>query len=396
LTENDASVKTFVKAEKTNLTAKLDPAPRIISPRDARYNLVLGKFIKPIEGVLYRLLNEMCGGVTVMKGMNSFQIGDAVHKAWEQFSQPVGRGLDAKRFDQHTQGPALKYEQRVYQLFYHGGDRARLAQLLKWQLKTKCAAYLPDGVVKFNMGIRASGDMNTGLGTCLIACSLVHSYFTRIGVRYRLINNGDDCVVITEREDAHHVDGLFEHCKRAGYWMVIEDPVHEIEHIEFCQSHPVLTSAGWNMVRNFPVSVSKDMVSLLPLRTTGDWERWAHDVGMCGSATNMGVPVLYELYNSLARAGRGTFGDHALLRGGGLYFASLGLSGERLEITDAARVSFWEAYGVAPNRQVLLEQYYRSHTWDLHATRHGIYSNSTEAHLLARQTHEFYNTLLQP
>jgi len=97
ITASDAHITTFVKAEKVNFSAKKDPAPRIISPRDPRYNVELGLFIKPIEGVLYRLLDEMCGGKTVMKGLNSVEVGQAVWEAWSEFEDPVAVPADAMR-----------------------------------------------------------------------------------------------------------------------------------------------------------------------------------------------------------------------------------------------------------------------------------------------------------
>ena len=51
----DAEVKTFVKAEKINFTAKGDPAPRVIQPRSPRYNASVGRYLKPFE-------KNMCAG----------------------------------------------------------------------------------------------------------------------------------------------------------------------------------------------------------------------------------------------------------------------------------------------------------------------------------------------
>jgi hypothetical protein len=45
----DSYVSTFVKAEKVNFSSKSDPAPRVIQPRNPRYNVVVGKYIKKIE-----------------------------------------------------------------------------------------------------------------------------------------------------------------------------------------------------------------------------------------------------------------------------------------------------------------------------------------------------------
>jgi hypothetical protein len=373
VSRKDSEVKTFPKAEKTNFSAKLDPAPRIISPRDPRYNFALGLYIKPIEGALYKVLNRMCGGTTVMKGLNALQVGEAINQAWGEFSQPVGIPFDAKRFDQHTRVPALKYEQRVYKLCYDGGQRDELARLLSWQLESYCRAYLPDGKVKFKMRMRCSGDMNTGLGTCVIACSLVHDFCTTFDIRYRLINNGDDCVLIIEKADLELVlKHLHEWMKLSGYWFVVEDPVYSMEKISFCQAKPVKTSRGWVMVRDFPLTLAKDSISLLPLKTEVHWKKWANDVGRCGIALTAGVPVLYSWYKALVRSGDGSFGAHPWSSRTGASYLASGLSGEEVAITDEARVSFWEAFGWSPYYQRLVEAELNGLTHDFSLGREGI------------------------
>jgi hypothetical protein len=371
LKPSDADVKTFPKAEKTNFTAKNDPPPRIISPRDPRYNYELGKFITPVEGVMYGVLNDMCGGPTVMKGKNSVQVGESLREMWDSFSKPVAVPYDAKRFDQHTGEEVLKWEHKQYVRCYTGNDASELKRLLKMQIKTKCRAYFPEGKIKFDMKMRCSGDMNTGLGTCVIACGLTYGYCSSVGLRYRLMNNGDDCVLLCEEDDLHKLQGLHEYCKSAGYWMVLEDPVRIFEQIEFCQSSPVFTERGWTMVRNYPTSLSKDMVSLLPLKTPELWKKWAMDMGTAGKALNAGVPILYAFYESLARAGSGTFGSHPWISQSGMMRNARGLSGSKVPITDAARVSFWEAFGVSPHDQIIAEESIAKRKFDFSSSSEG-------------------------
>jgi hypothetical protein len=346
--------------------------------------------VKPVEGVVYKLLDEMCGGRTVMKGLNSLQVGQAVAEAWDSFRAPVAVGVDAKRFDQHTRTPALRYEQSIYKMFFAGEDRVELSRLLSWQLSSKCRAYLPDAVIKFTMNIRASGDMNTGLGTCVIACSLVHSYCDSVDLKYRLLNNGDDCVILVERDDLPKLDGFFDFCKKAGYWMVVEPPVDQLEQISFCQTHPVLTSRGWTMVRDFPHSVAKDMVSLLPLTTESAWRKWAHDVGNCGMAINSGVPVLWSVYSSLARAGRGTFGSHPWTRNSGFFRMARGLESSYSPISDEARLSFYRAFGVPPDTQVEIERHYDTLEHELNPAGMGKEIHKHTTTLPLRQTQSLY------
>lgn len=377
ITRADSDVKTFLKAEKVNFSAKGDPAPRIISPRTPRYNYELGRYIKPIEGALYKVLNRMCGGTTVMKGLNALQVGAAIEEAWGQFSQPVAVAFDAKRFDQHTRPAALRFEHGVYKLAYDGHERDELARLLSWQLKSKCTGYTKDGKIKFDTDIRCTGDMNTGLGTCLIACALVNDYCLEYGIEFRLINNGDDCVLILDRRQLHLVSFLHTHMIRAGYWFVVEEPVYEMEKLDFCQARPVKTDRGWIMVRNFPDSLAKDSVSLLPLTSPDAWRKWAADIGRCGMALTAGVPVMYEWYKALYRSGDGSFGAHPWSSRTGASYLAKGLKGDSVPITDEARVSFWEAFGWAPNFQRLVEQKLISVDYTFELDREGIQNHYT-------------------
>lgn len=353
----DARVQSFVKAEKTNFSAKLDPAPRIISPRDPRYNLALGVYTRPLEGLLYKLMNKMFGNVVIMKGLNSREQGAAIHDAWKRYNKPVAVSLDFVKFDAATREAQLKYEQSVYKLFFAGVDLHELSRLLSWQLVNDNVAYFREAIVKFVTDIRCSGDMNTGLGTCLIACSIIYSFKTKVGVDLSLIDNGDDMAVILEADDLPKIEGLSDFCLGAGYVATMEPPAYIMEHIDFCQCRPVWDGEQYVMIRSYPTVLSKDVVSLLPLNTEDDWRKWCNDVGGCGIALNAGMPILQSFYAGLKRSGVGSFGDHPWANDMGIFRLSRGLEQETKPICDDTRVSFWEAFGVPPATQEIYEKY---------------------------------------
>jgi hypothetical protein len=394
LTRKDANIKTFVKAEKTNFSAKVDPCPRIISPRDPRYNLSLGVFTKPLEGIIYKLLDKMCGGTTVMKGKNAVEVGNAFKEMWDSFDDPVAVAVDAKRFDQHTHTEALSFEQRVYKMFFVGADLEELTELLDWQLSSDCACYLAEAIIKFIFAIRASGDMNTGLGTCIIMCCMVYSYFKSKKTKFRLGDNGDDGIIIVERRDLPVVAGFHEFCKELGYFMVMEEPVFKLERIEFCQAHPVWDGEGYRMVRNFPSSLTKDCTSLLPLNTEKAWKQWAHDIGHAGVALCAGIPVMQRFYERLRDVGVGSFGEHNVLTDTGWYYLKLGLESKTRPISEQSRVSFYDAFGVVPSDQIAAEEDLDKvvidfstrlvgHNINLSTKQHNEYSNQTLDNLVS-------------
>jgi hypothetical protein len=311
---------------------------------------------------------------------------------WDSFGDPVAILFDAERFDQHTEDAQLSYEHSVYKMFFHGGELEVLARLLSWQLVTPCTAFFPEGIIKFIMKIRSSGDMNTGLGTVLIACSLVHSFCVEYQVEYRLFNNGDDCGIICDRKELEVVQKwLRPYCMTAGYSFIVEEPVYQFEKIEFCQAHPLYTERGWTMVRKFPDSLSKDCVSLLPLNTEAAWKRWANDVGNAGMALNAGVPIMYNFYLLLQRLGDGTHGDHPVNKGTGSWYLKQGLKSDPVPISDVARISFWEAFGYPPSYQRLVERELSEAMIDFKCSREGytIIPQQTTSKL----THYLYNKL---
>lgn len=60
VTEVDANLSTFVKFEKQDLTK----APRVINPRNARYNLELARYLKHTEHFFFDAINTAVGSAT--------------------------------------------------------------------------------------------------------------------------------------------------------------------------------------------------------------------------------------------------------------------------------------------------------------------------------------------
>ena len=175
VTRKDSLLKTFVKAEKINLTLKADPVPRVIQPRHPRYNVELGRYLRPIEHDVYDAIDKLWGGRTIFKGMDVETMGREIHKKMESFTEPCAIGFDASRFDQHVSVEALQFEHSIYKSIFCYPEM--LGKLLKWQIHNKGTAYASDGYFNYQVdGCRMSGDMNTAMGNCLIMCGLIYSY----------------------------------------------------------------------------------------------------------------------------------------------------------------------------------------------------------------------------
>lgn len=356
----DAFVNTFIKAEKVNLSAKADPAPRVIQPRTPRYNVEVGRYLKLLEKSVFGAFRKVFGYHVVLKGFNASEVAAQLRSSWDCFSRPVAVGLDASRFDQHVSRAALEWEHSVYNMVFRD---ANLARLLSWQLVNVGYAFVDGHRVDYQVeGKRMSGDINTGLGNCLLMSSMVIAYCEERGVKHRLANNGDDCVLIVEAADLSQLDGLDKWMLDFGFTLTREAPVRVFERIEFCQANPVYTSSGWRMVRNPLVSMSKDMVSLHGWGSEDEVRYWLHSIGSCGSSLTAGVPVLSAWYARLVELGTpGSQGWEENIGRSGMWYMARGLEADTA-ITAEARVSFWRAFGIDPDLQVILEDEYRCMT----------------------------------
>lgn len=370
LEPKDARLKAFVKAEKICIQTKCDPDPRVIQPRDARYNVELGRYLKPIEKDLYQAVARVFHEPTIFKGFNSADSGKLMLAKWDKYANPVAVGLDASRFDQCVSAQALEWEHSIYLSMFNNDPE--LQRLLAYQIHNKGVGYCRDGKVQYEVeGCRMSGDMNTALGNCIIMCALVFSFCEHKSIpKFSLANNGDDCVVIFESKYlAQFSSGLAEWFSEMGFNMKVESPVYVFEEIEFCQTHPVRTPTGPIMVRNFPNSLAKDCISIKPLDSKIAWAKWINAIGECGLSLSGGIPILQDFYLGCMRAASDSYPKQKLRLKGldpsqetGLVYFSHGMSRKAAGIECSTRYSFYLAFGVTPDEQIALEKYYQHHT----------------------------------
>lgn len=348
VTVEDSHLKTFVKAEKINMTLKPDPAPRVIQPRDPRYNIEVGRYLKPIEKPLMHAIDEVFGEVTAIKGYTVERVGKILHEKSLQYRHPVFVGLDASRFDQHCSREALEWEHSIYNTHFRS---KRLAQLLKFQLVNKGVAYTNEGKIKYTVeGCRMSGDMNTSMGNYLLMSMMIHAYLKDIGLKASLANCGDDCVLIFEREDLRKLGTLNEWFTKMGYTMKIEKPVFHLEQVEFCQMHPVMTAdRGYVMVRRPDVVMTKDVGVVRGGMTMAKLQDWLCAQHSGGLSLAGDIPILGRFYERFPEGDcHGTISDmeapHKFTAG----------SKSRI-ISDECRYSFWLAFGLLPDEQLAIE-----------------------------------------
>jgi hypothetical protein len=352
----DAKAKAFVKREKCNV----NKAPRVIQPRDPRYGASLGRYIKPFEKVLYKSMARLIDGDQIIsKGLNLDGVGQLIHSKWDKFRRPCALGLDATKFDMHCSRQILEWEHSVYNGIFNSPE---LRKLLKWQLTNRGSGFTDNGKVKYVVeGRRLSGDMNTSSGNCLIMCSVVIAYCRKLNIKFDLINNGDDCVLFFDREDLQLVtEGISTWFHEFGYRIVCEDPVYDLEAIEFCQMHPVYIEGQYRMVRNPKTAIEKDSFCVTTLHQNLSFQNWAAGVATGGKAGCDGIPVMYNFYQFLGQNGKL---DTRLLENSGMSRLQRGMSDLGREISQDTRYSFFKAFGIMPDVQEEIESWFKDARW---------------------------------
>jgi hypothetical protein len=291
-----------------------------------------------------------------MKGLNAEQQGAVVAEHWASFVDPVAVGVDAVRFDQHVHRLALTFEHLVYCSYFPGHYR-KLARLLRWQLVNCGSGRCVDGQVRYQVqGRRMSGDMNTALGNVLLMCSMMYVWLERNLPKYRFIDNGDDCVIITSRRWLDRFATLPGFMNGLGFPVRLEAPVYVLEGLEFCQTHPVHDGVSWIMCRDPRIVLSKDLYSVRPVRNEREWRARRRSVALCGLALAGNLPVLGEFYQKLLE---GTDERDVLCEDSeesGMAMLAKGLNRHYGLVSDAARVSFFMAFGIPPEHQCHYER----------------------------------------
>lgn len=357
--KKDSNVTAFLKKEKHWMTKPI--APRLICPRSKRYNIILGTRLKFNEKKIMHAIDDMFGSPTVLSGYDSFTQGRVIARKWNLFSNPVAIGVDASRFDQHVSEQALKWEHTIYKGIFND---PLLEIALDHQLENNISMFVEDKMLRFKVrGHRMSGDINTSMGNKLIMCGMMHAYFKTLGVRAELCNNGDDCVIICEKEDEPKFKGMYEHFLNYGFNMVTEAPVYELEELEFCQSKPVCVNGKYRMVRR-PDCIAKDSHTLLSMLGPEDVKSYMSAVAQCGLVLNAGVPILESFYRCLYRSSGYKKVSEEYIKNVISYGTDERLQGRRAmveePITMGTRMSYWQSSGVDPRNQEIVERYYNN------------------------------------
>lgn len=351
LSKADFGSTVFPKTEKT------EKASRVIIYRGLRYNVELGSYLKLNEHKIYQGINRIFGHRVVMKGRTLIQRALAIVSATEDIGPDwVAVMLDISKCDAHTSREAILFEHSVYNALF--SDDPYLAWLLSAQVDLRARTRGGDvQVTVTKRGHRCSGDVNTSLGTVVVVTAIFWM-FARTHLRsYRMLNDGDDTVLFVPKRDLGILKAkVGDFFAAYGFSMRVDGTADVIERVEFCQSRPVQTCHGWTMCRSPVKTLGNDLVSC---RIKSIQTALIHmgAIGGCGLSLYSGVPIVQEFYTWCQQHGK-TSNSHKApdyRRLGVVRDARSYVSRGRAPITDAARVSFFRAWGIPVAAQLAVE-----------------------------------------
>jgi len=302
---------------------------------------------------------------TVAKGMNMLDRGQQIARKWDKFDNPVAVVIDAARMDQHVSKPLLQFEHKTYKQWLdlgRSGDLEPFDWLAKFQLKNEGRYYGKDGKVKYVVdGCRMSGDMNTSCGNINIMCALLWTYLRskQLLGKVEVLNDGDDSTIIMERSNVDKfTEGMSDWFTSMGFTMKFEGIYHVLEEIIFCQAKPVKLEQGWTLVPRPSKRLYSDLVTTKPIHSKKVYDKWLGSVAGCGIAASSGVPVFNSFYRWLARGA-----TPYIPQQGDVYYRYRmelvkGMQMKSREPSWDERISFYFAFGITPQAQLLLEKFY--------------------------------------
>lgn len=355
LSESDARVAGFVKAEKFDPTAKENPDPRMIQSRSPRYNVVVGKFLKPMEKELYRIKTPR-GTRLIFKGLNSLQRGRLMLKKWSRFRRPIWKPGDCKRWDRHLKKWVLQQEHRTFRRM---NPSPRLARALELQCRNKVRT--SKGVRYVVEGNRMSGDMNTASGNCLDASAMIAGAAAEVGLEdWDAADDGDDMGMMVEEENEGLVDRFPEMFLEFGQELDMGPAIRDIHDIEFCQCRWMFGPRGPQMVRNWKRVLSRDCCGTRHWTDPNIARDMLYAVGMSNLAESAGIPILQSfalrcIELSSGKMPKAAYSEEDILMRYQQELKSWHGPVIPLDVTLETRMEFWRAWKVDLETQTDIE-----------------------------------------
>lgn len=337
-----ATLKMFIKPDRYPYDTILDKPPRAIQYRSPEFNLCFMKYVKPIEDWAYE---SLCYGVcsrtrVIMKGLNPIKRGQLLQQKLEHFQNPKFYLIDHSAFDSTiTEHHLRSTHNKYFRLMGKGQFRWCCHQ----QINNK--GHSRHGITYRVRGTRMSGDADTALGNCIVNADAIYGVLEKSGVtKYDFFLDGDDAVIIVEKEDALDIDyfsvlGFLTKC----------EIVEKVSKIDFCQSRPVYVNGVLQFVRNPIRAMSHYCLTRLRL-PLNRYKDLLAGIALCENSLHNGVPI-YSAFSRGFSGRKPMITDEIRQRMEGLEF-NMKFTRPSLD----TRMSFYDAWDIPISDQILMEE----------------------------------------
>lgn len=239
------TVQPFTKVEKVRNSRY--KAPRMIQARRPIFNIMYGKYIKPLEIIVtkHHKLKRHFG-----KGTQN-EIAERIStmsNKWEWKTEG-----DHKTFDAHVTKEMLLLSHKYYKACY-GTNHVDLNWLTKQTLRNTCKTRHGDRYkVK---GTRMSGDVDTSFGNSIINIAIIKELMQQLNVKGEVIVNGDDFIMFTNKPI--DIDKSQKILRTMNMETDMKPSTRNIHTVEFCSNKLVITSEGnYTLYKNIETIFAK-------------------------------------------------------------------------------------------------------------------------------------------
>lgn len=353
LTKKDSRITEMQKLEFYERSKIAEKEDRGIQFRSTQYNAALASHLHNVEERLIHLHDGEHR--IVMKGLKPDECMKCIACGTEDFKDPVFLCFDHARFDAHVHWLLLLVEYMIY--YYCRRGNPEMMRYLFWQLSN--IGYSFGGIKYMMRGKRMSGDVNTGLGNTLLNLCMLRALLAYFGIKGRVFLNGDDSVVICEREDAKIImDNYKEFFAKLG--MKTEgEMVDDLFKAEFCQNRPCWIDGELKSVRD-PMKVISTVGQSGSTHDEQTMREVVKATCLCEFAlngTNCPVisPYVKRVYNTVENA-------RVMLDNRWRYKVeayNLDIMGKTKipepAVSESSRYYFWRSWGIDPGEQIMIE-----------------------------------------
>lgn len=278
----NSRVQPFTKIEKMKTTSY--KPPRAIQARHMTFNIAYGKYIKPLENMLFKKHHQR---YHFGKGTTE-EVASKILKLSRKYTHYTE--LDHDSFDAHITKEMLQLTHKYYQsCYYHNKHLRNLSKkTIRNQIRTR------EGKKFTIKGTRMSGDVDTSFGNSLINYAIIKECLLLMGLNGDVIVNGDDSIIFTN--SPINIPDFEEILAKFNMVSKVKPSTTKIHHVEFCRSKLVINNRGeYTMLFDPERLINIFGMTYNCFRT---YQQYLKEVLLCNIAMNMSTP-LHHVYSDI-------------------------------------------------------------------------------------------------